>query len=71
MFYGGAVCGGGYDQYHTGKDYYALDWSRASGDKDRGDPIYAPASGWATAAFSNTGYGNRISVEAGNGYSYS
>lgn len=69
--YGGSVCGSqDKDQYHTGTEYHALDWSRLSGDGDIGDPILAPASGWATAYFGSTGYGNYIRVEAGNGYSY-
>lgn len=68
--YNGNSCGLGFAGTHTGKDQYAIDWSRLSGNADIGDPLYAPASGWATAVFSNTGYGNHIRVDAGNGYSY-
>lgn len=68
--YNGNSCGYGFVSTHTGTDRYAIDWSRLSGNADIGDPLYAPASGWATVVFSNTGYGNRVKVEAGNGYSY-
>ncbi len=69
--YNGVCCDPRYfDVYHTGRDQYALDWSRSGGNSDVGDPILAPASGWATAVFSSTGLGNHIRVNAGNGYSY-
>ena len=69
--YNGAVCGGGYDQYHTGNNRYAIDWSRLSGDADAGDPLLAPASGWyGGPGWDPDGYGHYVRIDAGNGYSY-
>ena len=67
--YNGNVCGGGHNPYHTGKDRFAVDWSRVSGNGDIGDLIPAPANGWATTGYSSS-LGNYVRVYAGNGYSY-
>ncbi len=59
--------------YHTGRSYYATDWN-LSGDKDCGNPLAAPASGWAThAGWYNNSHGNTVVVkggDAGNGKKY-
>ena len=69
--YNGNSCGLGYVSTHTGKDQYAIDWSRLSGDADVGDPLYAPASGWyGGPGWDPNGYGKYVRIDAGNGYSY-
>ncbi len=67
--YGGTVCGGGFDPYHTGGDHHAIDWN-TPGPGDNNAPVPAPASGWVIQSGPNGRYGNTVTVEAGNGYRY-
>lgn len=52
--------------YHTGSSYYATDWN-LSGDKDCGNTLAAPASGWAMhTGWYNSAHGNTVVVKGGN-----
>lgn len=67
--YGGPVCSGGNDGYHSGNDFYAIDWN-LPGSQDNGQPIPAPASGYVRASNWDNCAGNYVIVDAGGGMFY-
>ncbi|MBU0963877.1 M23 family metallopeptidase [Patescibacteria group bacterium] len=66
--YGGSGCYGN-SSYHTGNDFYAIDWN-LPGEADYGQPVPAPAAGYVRASYWDNCAGNVIVVDAGGGWMY-